>query len=87
MKRSATNITWLGGLAFVLLLLGSLTAGGCETRRAEAAAKNTGDAAVSSQARIERGTAISNHVPDPLAAAATTNEGPAGAGPLHSLLR
>ena len=28
MTRSATNITWLGGLALVLLLLGSLTMGG-----------------------------------------------------------
>jgi cytochrome c553 len=55
MKWSATNITWLGGLAVVLLLLGSLSGGGCNTRSAEAAADNNGTAAASPQARIERG--------------------------------
>ena len=28
MTRAATNITWLGGLVFVLLLLGSVTGTG-----------------------------------------------------------
>lgn len=62
MKRSATNITWLGGLAFVLLLLGSLAGGGCQTRSAEAAAENNGDAVVSPQARIERGKYLVNGI-------------------------
>jgi mono/diheme cytochrome c family protein len=62
MKRSATNITWLGGLAFVLLLLGSLAGGGCQTRPAEAAAENDGDAVASPQARIDRGKYLVNGV-------------------------
>lgn len=45
MKRSATNITWTGGLAFLLLLLGAAAGAGCDTRSAEAAGKR-GEAAV-----------------------------------------
>ena len=45
MKRSATNIVWAGGLAFVLILLGAGSAG-CDAREASA---NT------ASARVERG--------------------------------
>jgi mono/diheme cytochrome c family protein len=58
MQRSATNITWnatrvtwIGGLAFVLVLLGTL-AGGCDARDAGA---STAPVDIDNSARIKRG--------------------------------
>jgi hypothetical protein len=62
MTRSATNITWLGGLAFVLLLLGSLAGAGCDARSAEASADKTGDAPADAAARVERGKYLVNGI-------------------------
>ena len=61
MRRTATNITWLGGLAFVLLLLGSIAGAGCDSRSAEAAG-DTQDPAQDAQARIERGKYLVNGI-------------------------
>ena len=82
MTRSTTNITWLGGLAFVLLLLGSLAGIGCDARSAQASAENTPLAPADGQARVEQAIwaylrtvpAVPNHVPDPIPPVATTNE-------------
>jgi mono/diheme cytochrome c family protein len=59
MQRTATNITWnatrvtwIGGLAFVLILLGAL-GGGCDARDASAGAR--ADSSVDAKAQIERG--------------------------------
>jgi hypothetical protein len=62
MTRSATNITWLGGLAFVLLLLGSLAGIGCNARSAEASAENTPLAPADAQARVDRGKYLVNGI-------------------------
>jgi hypothetical protein len=62
MTRSATNITWLGGLALLLLLLGSLAGIGCDARSAEASAENTPPAPADAQARIERGKYLVNGI-------------------------
>jgi cytochrome c553 len=61
MKRTATNITWTGGLAFLLLLLGAAAGAGCDARSAEAAGKR-GHAPVDAQARVERGKYLVNGI-------------------------
>ena len=50
MKRTATNITWLGGLAFLILLLSTIGAG-CDARDASASAPP----AVDGRVQVERG--------------------------------
>jgi hypothetical protein len=50
MQRSATNITWLGGLGFLLILLGAIGAG-CNARDAAASSNQAPDRA----ALVERG--------------------------------
>jgi hypothetical protein len=62
MKHSATNITWLGGLALVLLLLGSLGSAGCGASSAEAAGEKKGDATLDTHARVERGRYLVNGI-------------------------
>jgi hypothetical protein len=62
MTRGATNITWLGGLAFLLLLLGSLAGIGCDARSAEASGENMPPAPADAQARIERGKYLVNGI-------------------------
>lgn len=55
MNRSATNITWLGGLAFILILLGAIGGAGCNTREAAASSRAAAASVPDQQARVERG--------------------------------
>lgn len=54
MTRRAVNVTWLGGLAFMLLLLGVIGGVGCDARDAAASAPKS-TAAVDPKAHVERG--------------------------------
>jgi mono/diheme cytochrome c family protein len=56
MNRSTANIVWVSGLAFVLILLGSITGAGCRTRDAEASSDSaTVATAANAAAAVERG--------------------------------
>jgi hypothetical protein len=58
MQRSVANITWVGGLAILLLLLGSIGTAGCD-RQAEAGSQpDTSSAA----AAVERGKYLVNGI-------------------------
>jgi len=54
MKRTTMNVTWLAGLAFLMLLLGTIGAG-CNARDAAAAPAATGR-----KAQVERGAYLVN---------------------------
>jgi hypothetical protein len=58
MNRTATNITWSGGLALLLLLLAGIAGVGCDARSAEA----SGKAGEGREARIERGKYLVNGI-------------------------
>jgi mono/diheme cytochrome c family protein len=61
MQRSVTNITWVGGLAILLLLLGSIGTAGCNAPQAEASG-SAREAARTPAAAVERGKYLVNGI-------------------------